>query len=123
MFMCQVMVGDYALGKPDYYRPPFKDEKKTVSFDSCVDDLTQPSIYVIFERNQTYPEFLIKYKVEAEEIASVRPSPAQRPPAQPQALYEEVKGQPWPILPPSPLPNKRRCDCDCNCNRGSCCLL
>lgn len=130
MFLCQVMVGDYALGKPDYSRPPFKDEKKTVSFDSCVDDLAQPSLYVIFESNQTYPEFLIKYKVETEEITIVRPPPPpQRPPAKPQShLYEDVRVQPvqqvqpWPILPPPPLP-KRRCDCDCDCNCDSCCLL
>lgn len=123
MFMSQVIVGDYTLGKPDYYRPPFKDENKTVSFDSCVDDPMQPSLYVIFERNQTYPEFLIKYEVEAEEITSVRPPPPppQRPCAQPQSSHEDVKVQSWPIVPPPPLP--KRCDCVCDCNCDSCCLL
>ena len=30
-------------------------------YDSCVNDVIDPSIYVIFERDQCYPKYLIEY--------------------------------------------------------------
>lgn len=31
-------------------------------YDSCVDNTTNPSIFVVFDRNQCYPEYLIAYQ-------------------------------------------------------------
>ncbi|XP_076152629.1 protein mono-ADP-ribosyltransferase PARP12-like isoform X1 [Alosa pseudoharengus] len=127
LFMCQVTVGDYALGQPDYYRPPFKDEKKTVSYDSCVDDLARPSVYVIFEKNQIYPEFLIKYRTEDDQTYREEPhvqvesfyetidiQPNEQ--SQSQSFYEPINIQPQPVEHQTPPPKPRCCeDVYCNC--------
>eukprot|EP00076_Gallus_gallus_P024047 XP_015146091.1 zinc finger CCCH-type antiviral protein 1 isoform X2 [Gallus gallus] len=62
MFMARVLVGDYAQGKEHYVRPPAKLVGGFQFYDSCVDDVANPSIFVIFEKNQIYPEYLIEYK-------------------------------------------------------------
>nr|XP_046184929.1 uncharacterized protein LOC124014205 isoform X4 [Oncorhynchus gorbuscha] len=61
MFACQVLVGDYTRGNSGLRRPPPKGERSPTLYDSCVDNVLNPSIYVVFERHQVYPEFLIKY--------------------------------------------------------------
>ncbi|XP_053097853.1 protein mono-ADP-ribosyltransferase PARP12 [Pangasianodon hypophthalmus] len=61
MFVCRVLVGDYTLGNSSYTRPPSKDGGDTIFYDSCVNDVHNPSIFVVFEKHQIYPEYLIKY--------------------------------------------------------------
>ncbi|XP_052347580.1 protein mono-ADP-ribosyltransferase PARP12-like [Oncorhynchus keta] len=61
MFVCWVLVGDYTQGKSDLRRPPPKGEGNPTFYDSCVDNVLNPSIYVVFEKHQVYPEFLIRY--------------------------------------------------------------
>uniref|UniRef100_A0A8B9ERQ0 Poly [ADP-ribose] polymerase 12 n=1 Tax=Anser cygnoides TaxID=8845 RepID=A0A8B9ERQ0_ANSCY len=65
MFMARVLVGDYVQGRADYVRPPTRSADGLWFYDSCVDNELNPSIFVIFEKNQIYPEYLIEYK-EAE---------------------------------------------------------
>lgn len=60
MFVALVLVGDYTRGSSSYVRPPQKANSKTL-YDSCVDSESNPSIYVIFEKQQVYPEYLINY--------------------------------------------------------------
>ncbi|XP_033824426.1 protein mono-ADP-ribosyltransferase PARP12 [Periophthalmus magnuspinnatus] len=60
MFVALVLVGDYTKGQSQYVRPPAKG-RGTALYDSCVDDVTDPSIFVIFEKHQIYPEYIIKY--------------------------------------------------------------
>uniref|UniRef100_A0A8C3BMW4 Uncharacterized protein n=1 Tax=Cairina moschata TaxID=8855 RepID=A0A8C3BMW4_CAIMO len=62
MFMARVLVGDYVQGRADYVRPPPKSVDGLCFYDSCVDNKLNPSIFVIFEKNQIYPEYLIEYK-------------------------------------------------------------
>ncbi|XP_077053685.1 protein mono-ADP-ribosyltransferase PARP12-like isoform X1 [Siphateles boraxobius] len=62
MFVCRVLVGDYTKGDSDYLRPPSKDGGDTVFYDSCVNDVWDPSIFVVFEKHQIYPEYLIEYR-------------------------------------------------------------
>ncbi|XP_042690904.1 zinc finger CCCH-type antiviral protein 1-like isoform X1 [Centrocercus urophasianus] len=62
MFMARVLVGDYAKGRADYVRPPAKSGGGFRLYDSCVDNVASPSIFVVFEKNQIYPEYLIEYK-------------------------------------------------------------
>ncbi|XP_063357270.1 protein mono-ADP-ribosyltransferase PARP12 [Pelmatolapia mariae] len=62
MFISQVLVGDYTKGSSDYRRPPSKDGGGINFYDSCVNDVIDPSIYVVFEKQQIYPEYLIQYK-------------------------------------------------------------
>lgn len=59
MFVAMVLVGDYTKGSSSYVRPPSKGNGKT--FYSCVDSESNPSIYVIFDKLQIYPEYLINY--------------------------------------------------------------
>ncbi|KAM6926460.1 protein mono-ADP-ribosyltransferase PARP12 [Lycodopsis pacificus] len=60
MFVALVLVGEYTRGNSSFVRPPPKGNGKTL-YDSCVDCESSPSIYVIFEKQQIYPEYLIDY--------------------------------------------------------------
>ncbi|NXY89507.1 PAR12 polymerase, partial [Alcedo cyanopectus] len=59
MFLARVLVGEFTLGSSSYVRPPLKDKQNF--YDSCVNNSSNPSIFVIFEKQQIYPEYLIKY--------------------------------------------------------------
>ncbi|MBN3317404.1 PAR11 polymerase, partial [Atractosteus spatula] len=61
MFIARVLVGDYTVGNSTYCRPPSKDKSFVNLYDSCVDDITNPKIFVIFDSNQIYPEYLIEF--------------------------------------------------------------
>ncbi|XP_029379069.1 protein mono-ADP-ribosyltransferase PARP12 isoform X2 [Echeneis naucrates] len=60
MFVALVLVGEYTTGRSNYVRPPAKGNSRTL-YDSCVDSESNPSIYVVFEKHQIYPEYLIDY--------------------------------------------------------------
>ncbi|XP_068754720.1 protein mono-ADP-ribosyltransferase PARP12-like [Montipora capricornis] len=62
MFLAKVVVGSYTVGDGSLCRPPPKDPKDPyVLYDSCCDNARNPAIFVVFENNQSYPEFLITY--------------------------------------------------------------
>ncbi|XP_035257392.1 protein mono-ADP-ribosyltransferase PARP12 isoform X1 [Anguilla anguilla] len=78
MFVCRVLVGCYTRGNSSYLRPPSKDGGDSVFYDSCVDDIHNPSIFVVFEKHQVYPEYLIQYCEDewgSPAQAYVRPTP------------------------------------------------
>ncbi|XP_045144852.1 zinc finger CCCH-type antiviral protein 1 [Echinops telfairi] len=60
MLVSQVLVGDYTEGKVVYTRPPSKGYESTL-YDSCVDTRLNPSIFVIFQKDQIYPQYVIDY--------------------------------------------------------------
>ncbi|XP_013872004.1 protein mono-ADP-ribosyltransferase PARP12 [Austrofundulus limnaeus] len=60
MFVALVLVGEYTLGKTSYVRPPLKEGSSTF-YDSCVNSMSDPGIFVLFEKQQIYPEYIIKY--------------------------------------------------------------
>ncbi|KAM7414190.1 hypothetical protein PAMA_019148 [Pampus argenteus] len=60
MFVALVLVGEYTKGSSSYVRPPPKGNGRSL-FDSCVDSESDPSIFVIFEKQQIYPEYIIDY--------------------------------------------------------------
>ena len=64
MFMARVLVGEYCVGKPDFVRPPPKNPAKPHGelYDSCVNKMQNPAIYVIFDNDQCYPEYAICYR-------------------------------------------------------------
>ncbi|XP_002735277.2 protein mono-ADP-ribosyltransferase PARP12-like [Saccoglossus kowalevskii] len=67
MFLAKVLVGRSAKGDPSYKRPPEIENSKGDLYDSCVNSLNKPSRFVIFDRYQCYPEYLITYtKVSCE---------------------------------------------------------
>ncbi|XP_053574721.1 protein mono-ADP-ribosyltransferase PARP11 [Bombina bombina] len=61
LFLARVLVGDYTTGAPHYIRPPSKDGSLVNLYDSCVDNPFSPQIYVIFDNNQIYPEYIIHF--------------------------------------------------------------
>ena len=63
MFFARVLAGKCARGKASFRTPPPLKPKDPYGkcYDSCVDDTGRPSIYVIFETAQTYPEYIIEY--------------------------------------------------------------
>ncbi|XP_039218127.1 protein mono-ADP-ribosyltransferase PARP12-like [Crotalus tigris] len=62
MFVARVLVGDYAQGKASYVRPPPRPNQSNGFYDSCVDDVLNPSIFVIFEKYQIYPAYIVEYE-------------------------------------------------------------
>ncbi|XP_068739891.1 protein mono-ADP-ribosyltransferase PARP14-like [Montipora capricornis] len=69
MFVAKVLVGSYTKGQSSYRRPPAKDPSNPVSdlYDSCVDNTGSPSIFVIFDTDQFYPEYIVEYFVLRQE--------------------------------------------------------
>ncbi|XP_049678154.1 protein mono-ADP-ribosyltransferase PARP12-like isoform X1 [Accipiter gentilis] len=64
MFVARVLVGDFVQGDPEYLRPPPRASNSNRLYDSCVDDPTDPSIFVIFEKHQIYPAYILEYSSE-----------------------------------------------------------
>ena len=61
MYMAKVLVGDYTKGAKGMKAPPLKNDSNNpgLRYDSVVDHLNNPSMYVIFQDNQYYPEYLL----------------------------------------------------------------
>ena len=61
MFLANVIVGTYTKGKSNLRRPPTLDKDSLDLYDSCVDNVQDPSVFVIFERDQVYPSYKIVF--------------------------------------------------------------
>ena len=63
MFYARVLVGRSAVGRTDYRTPPPLDPADPFGrcYDSCVNRPLDPSIYVVFNSAQCYPEYIIEY--------------------------------------------------------------
>ncbi|XP_037370268.1 protein mono-ADP-ribosyltransferase PARP12 [Talpa occidentalis] len=61
MFLARVLVGEFTRGSPTFLRPPAKEGQGDLFYDSCVNSTSDPSIFVIFEKHQVYPEYVIQY--------------------------------------------------------------
>ncbi|XP_025939721.1 protein mono-ADP-ribosyltransferase PARP12-like isoform X1 [Apteryx mantelli] len=61
MFVAHVLVGDFVQGNSEYLRPPPRPGNPNRLYDSCVDDPKDPSIFVIFEKHQIYPAYILEY--------------------------------------------------------------
>ena len=63
MFLATVLVGRYTQGVADMQRPPPLGAKKHGElYDCVVNNVAQPSIYVIFDNCHSYPNHLIEYR-------------------------------------------------------------
>nr|XP_046235741.1 protein mono-ADP-ribosyltransferase TIPARP-like [Scatophagus argus]XP_046235742.1 protein mono-ADP-ribosyltransferase TIPARP-like [Scatophagus argus]XP_046235743.1 protein mono-ADP-ribosyltransferase TIPARP-like [Scatophagus argus] len=69
MFLAKVLVGKVSLGMNTYRRPPplSTRTKEYRLYDTCVDRLDKPTMFVVFDSCQCYPYYLIKYKDLPEE--------------------------------------------------------
>ncbi|KAG9335910.1 hypothetical protein JZ751_003567 [Albula glossodonta] len=65
MFLAKVLVGNMTVGNSSYTRPPPLDPSNSgyELYDTCVNQIPNPSIFVVFDSCQCYPYFLIRYKV------------------------------------------------------------
>uniref|UniRef100_A0A2K6TQV2 Zinc finger CCCH-type containing, antiviral 1 n=1 Tax=Saimiri boliviensis boliviensis TaxID=39432 RepID=A0A2K6TQV2_SAIBB len=54
MFVARVLVGNFTEGNMTYTSPP-------PLFNSCVDNRLNPSVFVIFQKDQIYPQYVIEY--------------------------------------------------------------
>ncbi|XP_074550674.1 poly(ADP-ribose) polymerase family member 14-related sequence 1 isoform X2 [Halichoeres trimaculatus] len=62
MYLCRVLVGDHALGQQNMITPPAKGPSSVQKYDSVVDNMAKPNMFVIFHDTQAYPEYLITFK-------------------------------------------------------------
>ena len=64
MLYCRVLVGHsaQASGEGDIMAPPIKQNGTSKTFDSTTDDDINPDMFVIYESDQAYPQYLIRYK-------------------------------------------------------------
>ena len=56
IFACRVVVGEYCRGRRDVLTPDIRDVKTQSLYDSTVDDVSDPSIFVTYHDAQVYPE-------------------------------------------------------------------
>ncbi len=60
IYQCRVLCGEYTQTKSAYIKPPSKDPNRpNIRFDSVVDNPASPKIFVTFQDNQAYPEYLV----------------------------------------------------------------
>ncbi|XP_070569303.1 protein mono-ADP-ribosyltransferase PARP14-like [Ptychodera flava] len=63
IYQCKVLTGEYARGKQDMMVPPPKNPNNpTICYDSVVDKMDNPTMFVVFNDALAYPEYLIKFK-------------------------------------------------------------
>jgi poly [ADP-ribose] polymerase 10/14/15 len=60
--VCSSSVGEYCLGKSDAVTPDLRDAANHILYDSTVDHMRNPSIYVTYHDAQAYPEYLITFR-------------------------------------------------------------
>ena len=62
MYLARVLVGDYCKGRYGLLQPHPKDPNKiTILYDSVVDNISSPTIFVVFNDAQCYPEYIIRF--------------------------------------------------------------
>lgn len=61
MFKAKVLVGQFTKGNPSFRQPPEIPGMVHKLYDSCVDEVQNPNIFVVFDRHQCYPDYLILY--------------------------------------------------------------
>ncbi|XP_046844887.1 protein mono-ADP-ribosyltransferase PARP15-like [Xenia sp. Carnegie-2017] len=61
MYIAKVLVGKYTRGKEGLKAPPSRNDPKNpgLLYNSVLDDPNNPKMFVIFQDNQSYPEYLI----------------------------------------------------------------
>ena len=58
----RVLVGEWTNGSAEMKSAPYKSHDSTAQYDSVVDDVGNPTIFVIFRDSAAYPEYVIKFK-------------------------------------------------------------
>uniref|UniRef100_A0A3P8NU03 Poly [ADP-ribose] polymerase n=1 Tax=Astatotilapia calliptera TaxID=8154 RepID=A0A3P8NU03_ASTCA len=61
MYQARVLVGDYTQGQKGMITPPPKSGSASDLYDSVTDDAANPTMFVVFNDIQAYPEYLITF--------------------------------------------------------------
>ncbi|NXX20130.1 PAR14 polymerase, partial [Podargus strigoides] len=62
MYLARVLVGEYSQGAKGSITPAAKNASNSIDlFDSSTDNVSQPSMFIIFNDIQAYPEYLITF--------------------------------------------------------------
>ncbi|XP_072309372.1 protein mono-ADP-ribosyltransferase PARP12-like [Eucyclogobius newberryi] len=109
MFVSRVLVGDFAKGVAGYRRPPSKDGGDVNLFDSCVDNVVNPSIFVVFKEQQIYPEYLLQYKHSLQTHYTRTHTNVQYRAVPPPNTYPPSPAAPSPTPAPSSPSNQNSC--------------
>ena len=56
-----VLTGDFTTGRSSYRVPPDNPDVPGLKYDTVVDNVNSPGIFVVFLDNQAYPEYLITF--------------------------------------------------------------
>lgn len=59
MFRARVLTGEWGQGKKDIKAAPYKGLSE--QYDSVVDNVIAPTIFVVFRTSAAYPEYLVKF--------------------------------------------------------------
>ena len=63
MYLAKVLVGEYTVGRQGMLTPPVKNVYDVCdTYDTVVDNVTNPGIFVVFYEWQCYPEYLITFQ-------------------------------------------------------------
>ena len=63
IFQCRVLTGHHHVGNPQFVEPPVRDKKTLALYNSVVDCVKSPSIFVVFRDTQAYPEYLVVFRL------------------------------------------------------------
>lgn len=61
MYQAKVLVGNYTHGQSGMITPPAKSGNASDLYDSVTDNTAGPSMFVVFNDIQAYPEYLITF--------------------------------------------------------------
>lgn len=63
MYYVRVLTGNYTNGNSALIVPPSRNpQNPTDLYDTVTDNVTNPSLFVVFYDNQAYPEYLITFR-------------------------------------------------------------
>ncbi|XP_062610602.1 protein mono-ADP-ribosyltransferase PARP14-like [Saccostrea cucullata] len=62
MYLCKVLTGEFTVGKGGMRVPPAKGQQSHILYDSVVNNMANPVMYIIFNDTQGYPDYLITFQ-------------------------------------------------------------
>ena len=81
VFLVRVVVGEYCKGYKHAVTPDVRNAAKNQLYDSTVDSVNAPSIFVTYHDAQAYPEYCIKFTQKKSSVPKEHPAankPAHR---------------------------------------------
>ncbi|XP_066933775.1 uncharacterized protein [Clytia hemisphaerica] len=112
MFLAKVLAGRSTRGDRTLKRPPpISPSDPHTLYDSCVNSISSPSMYIVFERDQCYPQYLITFLLDEENycLAPNQSEPSLTERCLQRYVVEELKNSKkiQPLLQRPPKPKKR----------------